>query len=152
MATDMQVYGVKVKHQDALGVLGLTIITLGVYILFWVHRVNREMRDFGAVYGDEKLASVKPGLSVLAHVIPFVNLVGIHRVGTRIQKVQALTGRGTTYNMGMHWVLALFTGLWWMYSQHALSELYMWIHQSNNAPIAPTAPANAAAPAGPFVG
>jgi hypothetical protein len=160
MATDMQVNGVDVKRQSALGVLGMTIITLGIYILFWVYRVNREMRDFGAAYGDTRLASVKPGLSVLAHLIPFVNLVGIHRVGTRIQRVQTLTGRGATYSMGMHWVLAIFTGLWWMYSQHALSELYTWIHQSSNAPIAPQAPqapavAGAAAPGavdGPFVG
>ncbi|MCW2928770.1 MAG: hypothetical protein JWM86_2738 [Thermoleophilia bacterium] len=158
MATDMQVYGVNVKHQSPWGVLGMSIITLGIYVFFWIHRVNREMRDFGKAYGDPQLAQISPGLSVVAAIIPIANLVGLHRIGTRIQRVQTLTGRGQDYSMGLHWILAIFTGLWFMYSQHALTSLYTWLESGNRAPVAPQAPAlpvapvGASAPGGPFVG
>ena len=153
----MQVYGVDVKRQSALGLLGLAIITLGIYVIFWMYRVNREMRDFGRKYGDEELGNVNPWLSVLGSLIPFVNLIVIHRTGRRVQRVQELTGRGADYSMVLHWVLVLFTGLWWMYSQHALSSLYSWIDLSGRGPSSPDAPAVAAASAapaqdGPFVG
>lgn len=155
MAMDLQVAGVTVKKQSPWAVLGLGFITLGIYIFFWIHRVNREMRDIGAVYNDAELAAVKPGLSVLAAFIPFVNLVGLHRVGTRIQRVQTLTGRGADYSMGLHWLLALFTGLWFCYSQHALSATYDWFHRGTQ-PTTPLMPgevpvAAAAAPSGPQV-
>lgn len=35
------------KIRNPWGVLGLTIITFGIYHLFWWYYVNREMRDFG---------------------------------------------------------------------------------------------------------
>ncbi len=162
MAMDLQVAGVTVKKQSAWAVLGLGFITLGIYLFFWIHRVNREMRDIGKVYGDTELASVTPGLSVVAMFIPFVNLVGLHRVGTRIQRVQALTGRGTDYSMGLHWLLAIFTGLWFCYSQHALSTTYEWFHRGTTpaAPLMPgqapvaaaAAPSGPQVPGGPFVG
>jgi hypothetical protein len=163
MAMDLQVAGVNVKKQSAWAVLGLGFITLGIYIFFWVYRVNREMRDIGRVYNDAELANVTPGLSVVAAVIPIANLVGLHRIGTRIQRVQALTGRGADYSLGLHWLLAIFTGLWFCYSQHALSTTYDWFARGTTptTPLMPTGqlPVPAAAtpsgpqvPGGPFVG
>ena len=157
MATDMEIYGVDVKRQSALGLLGLALVTLGIYVLFWVYRVNREMRDFGRRYGDAELGSVNPWLSLLGSLIPIVNFFVIHRMGRRIQRVQDLTGRGADYSLVLHWVLVLVTGLWWMYAQHALSSLYSWIDQSSGGLTAPQAPAEAlvaGAPSqgGPFVG
>lgn len=168
MAMDLQVAGVAVKKQSGLGLFGLALITLGIYLFFWTYRVNREMRDIGAVYGDTELAAVRPGLSVLGSLIPFVNLVVIHRIGTRVQRVQLLTGRGVDYSMGLHWLLILFTGLWFCYTQHALSATYDWFHRGMqpSTPVLPggqVMPAAAAPPAtttvsgppptgGPFVG
>jgi hypothetical protein len=153
VAIDRQVYGVNVKQQGALGLFGMMLITLGLYAFWWTHRVNREMRDFGRAYGDTQLGSINPMLSTIAVVIPFVNLVGLHRIGKRVQRVQELTGRGVEYSMGLHWLLAIFTGLWFLYAQSALSNLYRWLGTANQAPVAPSAPEPpvATAAGGPFM-
>ncbi|MCW2920989.1 MAG: hypothetical protein JWL76_863 [Thermoleophilia bacterium] len=161
MAMELQVAGVNVKKQSAWAVLGLGIITFGIYLFFWTYRVNREMRDIGAQYNDTELAEVKPGLSVVAMFIPIVNLVGLHRIGTRIQRVQRLTGRGADYSLGLHWLLAIFTGLWFCYAQHALSTTYDWFHMGTtpSTPLMPgqvpvpaaAAPSGPQVPGGPFV-
>lgn len=37
----------RAKLRNPLGVLGLLLITLGIYQIFWWYYVNREMRDYG---------------------------------------------------------------------------------------------------------
>lgn len=156
MAIDRQVAGVSVKQQSVWALLGLGIITFGIYVFFWNYRINTEMKKLGAAYGDAELANSKPGMTVLAMFIPIANLVSLHGIGKRIQRVQAITGRGADYSLGLHWLLALFTGLWFCYSQHALSSLYSWVSGGAGA-AAPIMPGQANAGAveqpadGPFV-
>ena len=48
MAEEFQLGGGAVaKVRNPLGVLGLSLITLGIYFFFWWYYINREMRDFG---------------------------------------------------------------------------------------------------------
>jgi hypothetical protein len=56
--------------------------------------------------------------------------------------------------MGLHWLLAIFTGLWFLYAQSALTNLYRWLDSANRAPVAPAAPAEpaVAAASSPFIG
>jgi hypothetical protein len=56
------------KVRNPLGVLGLTLITLGIYGLFWWYFINREMADLGRANGKPKLGD-NPLLSVLAVTI-----------------------------------------------------------------------------------
>lgn len=125
MATDLQLGGAMVKEQSIWAVLGLNIVTLGIYSFFWYYRINREMRDFGQTRGDVFLANSKPEMSVVAMFVPVANLITLHNVGKRIQRVQVLAGNPMpTYSMVLHWVLILFTGLWFLYSQSALNTLW----------------------------
>ena len=39
------------KMRNPWGVLGFTLITLGVYYVFWWYFINREMRDVGNANG-----------------------------------------------------------------------------------------------------
>jgi hypothetical protein len=46
--------------RDPLAVLGLSIITLGIYWLYWYYKINDEIRRY------EKDPTVSPGRSLLA--------------------------------------------------------------------------------------
>jgi len=58
--------GARAKVRDEGLVVLWTVLTLGIYNGVWYYRINREMRDFGRVHGDEKLANTNPVLSILA--------------------------------------------------------------------------------------
>jgi hypothetical protein len=78
------------KLRNPWGVLGLALITLGVYYVFWWYFINREMRDAGNANGVDLGQS--PGTSVVAITIgafviipPFVS---IWRTGRRMEGTQ----------------------------------------------------------------
>ena len=55
MAGEVLIAGGLGSGQDpqSLGVLGLLLITLGIYSVFWWFYVNREMRDYGHATGND---------------------------------------------------------------------------------------------------
>lgn len=142
MATDLVIRTAPVKQQSMWAWLGLTFITLGIYNFFWYFRVNRELRDAGGAFGDAELGESKPGMSALAQFIPIANLVSLHRTGKRIGRMQAAIGQPVTYSLGIHWILALFTGLWPMYAQTALNTIWLLADRAAQTavPAEPTAP------------
>lgn len=76
--------------------LGLAVITLGVYGLFWYYFVNRELRQIGLVKHDPKLANSNPAVSVLAVSVGGVVLippfVSMGNYLERIRRAQELGG------------------------------------------------------------
>ena len=78
------------KIRNPLGVLGLGLITLGIYHFFWWYFANREMADYGQANGVD--LGDNPVLSVLAVTLgaliiipPFVSL---WRTLRRIERAQ----------------------------------------------------------------
>ena len=66
MAEEVAIAGTesRAKLRNPLGVVGLSIITIGIYYIFWWYFINREMRDFGRAR-DTDLGQ-NPSNSVLA--------------------------------------------------------------------------------------
>jgi len=82
----------KIRHP--WGVLGLMIITIGIYYLFWWYFINREMRDLGRARNVDLGSS--PGMSVVAITIggiiivpPFVS---VWNTGRRMEGTQRAVG------------------------------------------------------------
>jgi heme/copper-type cytochrome/quinol oxidase subunit 2 len=82
MAQEIQIpnAGSTAKIHNPIGVIALTLITLGIYGIFWWYFINREMADYGQANGVPELGD-NPILSVLAITIgaliivpPFVSL------------------------------------------------------------------------------
>ena len=67
MAEPIQIQGsdTEAKLRNPLGVVGLTIVTIGIYGIFWYYFVNKEMAKFGAARDTDDLGD-SPGTSVLA--------------------------------------------------------------------------------------
>jgi hypothetical protein len=52
----------------------LLVVTFGIYYYFWYYLIKRELRDFGAAH-DRTLASISPGMGVLAMTIGWLIIV-----------------------------------------------------------------------------
>jgi uncharacterized protein DUF4234 len=92
-------YTAKTRHPVA--VPALTIITLGIYGLYWWYQINREMVDLGRVrqvdgLGDSpttSLLALFPGAIIL--VPPYVSMYNTIK---RIQRAQEVTSGQVTLN------------------------------------------------------
>ena len=92
MAQEIQIpnAGSLAKIRNPVGVLGLGLITLGIYHFFWWYFVNREMADYvqanGVDLGDNPVLSVLAvTLGALLIIPPFVSL---WRTLRRIERAQ----------------------------------------------------------------
>ena len=62
MAEEIQISGSNAvgKIRNPLGVVGLTIVTLGIYFFVWYYKVNKEMAEMGRARGTDE-DSAGPG-------------------------------------------------------------------------------------------
>jgi hypothetical protein len=92
MATEVFISGsnARAKIRNPWGVLGLTVITVGIYTMFWWYFINREMRDLGRAKGVTGLGD-NPGLSTAAYVLGGFTfyIATIWTIVTTTQRVQA---------------------------------------------------------------
>jgi hypothetical protein len=70
------------KDRSPASVLGLSVITLGIYFLVWYYKINNEIRHHDA------MIKVKPGWSVVAICFPIFNLVSGFSTAARIRQMQ----------------------------------------------------------------
>jgi drug/metabolite transporter (DMT)-like permease len=78
--------------------------TFGIYWFVWYYKINREMRDFGASRGDEKLGASRPVRSLLALLaspllffMPLFSLIGTVRRMRRVERLaHGSAARSTT--------------------------------------------------------
>jgi len=140
----------RVKLRNPLGVVGLSLITLGIYYIFWWYFINREMRDFGRARNTD--LGQNPGNSVLAitlgALIIVPALVSLWRTSDRIQRSQETAGVERGANGPIIFILLLLigpVGIW--YAQSELNKA--WEAQSGGAPAGLPATDQSAAPAPP---
>jgi Domain of unknown function (DUF4234) len=79
------------KTRNPWGVWLLSLITLGIYGLYWYYMINAELRDY-----DQRI-KVEPVWSLLAVVFPLITLyiatlVSWVRTGGRIGSAQQISG------------------------------------------------------------
>ena len=91
MAQQIQIAGAgaSAKVRSPVAVAILTVVTLGIYLLFWWYYINREMADYGRAKGTAELGD-SPGKSTLA-LFPgaLVIVPAIWTTVTTFQRVQA---------------------------------------------------------------
>src|SRR4051812_28449312 len=154
MAEEIQISGSseRGKIRNPLGVIGLTIITIGIYLIFWYYFVNKELAEIGKAKGTDELGT-SPGTSVLAITLgvfilvpPFVS---VYNTCKRLQAAERLTGAQPGMEPGLLFVIWIF-----------ISPVAEYIFQSNMNKVLqtqagggggqiPAAPPQAAAPPAP---
>jgi hypothetical protein len=89
----------------------LSVVTLGIYSIFWYYWINREMRDFGAANNDARLAASRPMRSVLAYTLGALVLVpaavSLVRATGRLQSCKRLARTGDDSRSVLLWLLGV---------------------------------------------
>ena len=148
--------GATAKTRHPVAVPALTLITLGIYGIYWWYQINREMVDLGRVrqadgLGDNatmSLLAVFPGFLII--VPPYVSL---YNTVKRIQRAQEVTSGQVTLNgMIILWlIIASFiigiTGLIVPgYIQAELNKAWEAVRAGGTGELAGGAPPPAGAP------
>ena len=101
--------------------LGLPLITLGVYTLVWVYKVNAELGRF------DPRRPVQPGMTLLAFLVGWVIIVppfvALYNTGQRISQVQRAAGLAPTASGVVGILLNFVFGLWPLYYQSELNKI-----------------------------
>ena len=93
------------KDRSPAAVLGLSIITLGIYFLIWYYKINNEIRH------HDPSIEVKPGLAVIAMMLPVLSLVSAYSTAARIRQMQLDEGASQTISPVVALLLQIFLGI-----------------------------------------
>jgi hypothetical protein len=136
MAEEVQIAGTgeTAKVRNPLGVIGLSIITIGIYFFFWWYYVNREMRDLGRARNvdlgqnptNSVLALIPGGLIIVPAIVTEWTTCG------RIETAQETVGIERRASGPIIFILLILiapVGLW--YAQSELNKV--WAAQGTGA-------------------
>jgi hypothetical protein len=149
MAEEVQIQGSQEtgKVRNPLGVIGLMLVTLGIYGIVWYYKINKEMAATGQARGTDECGT-NPVTSVIAVTLGIFILVppfvSTYNTWKRLQACERLTGAPAGMEPGLGFLLSIL-----------LSPVGTYILQSNlnkvlqaqagAAPVATPAPAPAQA-------
>jgi len=93
------------KDRSPAAVLGLSIITLGIYYLVWYYKINAEIAR------HDPDIKVTPGLAVFAQFFPVANLISGYSTAARIRQMQLDDGATQTISPVVALLLFIFLGI-----------------------------------------
>jgi drug/metabolite transporter (DMT)-like permease len=96
------------KDRSPASVVGLSVLTLGIYFLVWHYQVNDEIRR------HDPDIQVTPGLSVLAAIFPISSIVTAFCTASRIRQMQLDEGQTQTVSPVLAMLLFMFFGIGYM--------------------------------------
>ena len=122
MAEEVQISGSNAvgKIRNPLGVVGLSLITLGIYAIFWYYFTQKELAEMGRARNTAELGD-SPGTSVLAVTLgaliivpPFVS---IYHAAQRQRAAQRLVGGQEGMEPGLLLLIWIFIApiAWYIY-------------------------------------
>src|SRR2546421_4540093 len=98
MAEVIQISGTNAvgKVRNPLGVVGLTIITIGVYFFVWYYKINKEMVEMGRARNTDELGT-SPTTSLMAVLFGWIllfipPLVSEYKTCSRLNAAERHTG------------------------------------------------------------
>lgn len=121
MAETVTINGQSYLKRNPLGVLGLTIITLGIYGFYWYYKVNEEVLRYT---GDQ---TISPTRSLLALIPGFLLIVppfiAFYNTATHIMKMEQQRGIASQISPALVLVLQLLSWLGLIISPYVQEHL-----------------------------
>ena len=145
MAETVTIQGQSYLKRNPLGVLGLTIITLGIYGLYWYYKANEEILRYT---GDQ---TISPSRSLLAVIPGFLLIVPpfIAYYNTSNHIVQMQQQRGIQSQISPALVVILALVIWFGMAAYVQEHLNRSWDAAAGAVVPP--PPSPPAPPGPAV-
>jgi hypothetical protein len=131
--------GSTAKIRNPLGVIGLTLITLGIYFLFWWYFINREMADLGRAKGEPKLGEapvwsvVAISIGALVVIPPFVTY---WRTCKRVERAQNVVLGSNNFSPVLAFLLIFIPLLGGWISAYLIQSNLNQVWERNTAPVA----------------
>jgi drug/metabolite transporter (DMT)-like permease len=99
------------KIRNPLGVVGLALITLGIYFVVWYYKVNKELAEIGRARNTDECGS-SPVTSLIAitfgALIVVPAFVSVYKTWVRKQAAARLTGAPEGIEPGLGFLLSVF--------------------------------------------
>jgi hypothetical protein len=119
------------KTRNPWGVWLLSIVTLGIYGLYWYYKVNEETREYSPT------VNVQPGIALLAYMFGWLTcgiatIVTIVHTGGRISQCQQMTTTRARCSGGLGILFAILLGTHVVYYQSQLNKV--WDQHGNPPP------------------
>lgn len=90
MARTIEIEGHAYLRREPLGVLGLTLITLGIYGFYWYYKVNDELRRYER---DDAISPVRSLMAVLfGWIIIVPPFIALYNTGKHVAGVEQRRG------------------------------------------------------------
>jgi Domain of unknown function (DUF4234) len=108
------------KVRNPWGVIGLSIITLGIYALYWYYSTYEEMKE----YSGEGLGGV---VGLIFAIVPILNLVNIFVLPDEVGKLYGREGQAKPVEAitGIWILLPIIGGIVWLIKvQGALNNFW----------------------------
>ena len=124
--------------RNPLGVLGLTVITLGIYGLYWYYKVNEEIKNFTK---DETISAVRSLVAIifgwLIIVPPFI---AVYNTAKHVQEMEQRAGVQQQIEPALAVILLILISIViGLYMQEHLNRV--WDRAAGRqAPVAPPTP------------
>jgi uncharacterized membrane protein len=138
MAEIVTIEGKQYVRRNPLGVLGLTLITLGIYGLYWYYKANEEIKNFT---NDETISPVR---SLMAFIFGWLIIVppfiAAYNTAKHVQQMEERVGVQQQIEPALAVIfLILFSIVLGLYVQEHLNRV--WDKASGRqAPVAPPTP------------
>ena len=101
------------KIRNPLGVVGLGIVTLGIYYFVWYFKVNKEMAELGQAKGTEECGT-SPATSLMALLFGWIIIVppfvSLYRSSKRLNASERVVGNPEGIEAPLLWLLFIFIG------------------------------------------
>jgi hypothetical protein len=125
------------KKRSPLVVLGLSVITLGIYALYWFYDVNDEIRRF------ERDETISPGRSLLAVALGWLLIVppfiAVYNTSLHVVKMEQRLGIPQQLSPALNLIFLLIVGIVVpVYTQEHLNRV--WDSASGRGGVPPATP------------
>jgi hypothetical protein len=145
MAEIVTIEGQRYTKRDPLGVLGLSIITIGIYWFYWYYKINDEIRRF------ERDDTVRPGMALLAVTLGWLIIVppfiSVYNTSLHIVRMEQRTGIQQQLSPALNVILLLVVSVGiGIYSQEHLNRVW---EAARAMPAPPPMPGGPAPPPSP---
>jgi hypothetical protein len=113
MAEPVQIKGSSYegKVRNPLGVVALSIVTLGIYYLFWYFKANKEMAELGKAHGTEECGT-SPGTSLAAIIPGFILIIppyySLYKACKRLNASERTAGAPEGIEAPLLWLVMVF--------------------------------------------
>jgi ACR3 family arsenite efflux pump ArsB len=131
MAETVMIEGRPYLKRNPLGVLGLMLITLGIYFLYWYWKINDELREF------EHDESISPTRSLMAMLFGWILIVppfiAMYNTAKHVRGVEERMGLQAIEPALVIVIMLVFSFGNGMYVQEHLNRI--WDRASGVAPV-----------------